>query len=217
MPISKKHKIIFVHIPKNAGTYVESQLFFSGKNRAFLNDTPDHDLLIGKNLQHLSYRDLCLLSLSTDTTGYQAFAVYRHPASRLASILNYTYIPYVKKKLNATSTSYAKTLSLLLFACIRLYAMLLETLGINFIPLKTQSTLLIHTLSQSYYCTSYSCHVFPPIPLQLIDISQVNSFLESLGCTLTLNGKNASSEHFFSKKSLYLKLISRIFYFSDYR
>lgn len=106
MPIFHSRKLIFVHIPKNAGRSVEEALL-SGKaspdggrrsliNRAFtaLSRRTAPKLakshLIGSldvtlASQHLTYVEMEMLGLLDEAEGYQSFAIVRNPYDRALS------------------------------------------------------------------------------------------------------------------------------------
>lgn len=92
--IDHKNKILFIHIPKNAGTSIERTVFndynFENKN--------DGDYLIGYssefkiNLQHATINELLQFNLITEEVleQYNSFAVVRDPFTR--SISSYFWL-----------------------------------------------------------------------------------------------------------------------------
>ena len=101
--VSHKHKCIFIHIPKAAGTSIE---------RAFMDDlcldmNNRHALLLGENtnkdlgprrVSHLSASEYVNLHFVSQEIydSYFKFSVVRHPVDRLYSIYKYrTYSDYI--------------------------------------------------------------------------------------------------------------------------
>lgn len=108
MPVSHKHKIIFIHIPKCAGTSVESVLFKSSdiflpkdKEMYFYTEglTPtklaslplekftdeEYRICASKNMQHYTYKELAKILPENILNSYQKIAVVRNPYDRLVS------------------------------------------------------------------------------------------------------------------------------------
>lgn len=91
MPISHPLQVIFVHIPKTAGTSVEAALGMHGDKsdigiRPYFNQTPDPEHLYGGNLQHMTAARLRLVLRDDALFGrYFKFTVVRNPWERLVS------------------------------------------------------------------------------------------------------------------------------------
>jgi hypothetical protein len=93
MPIDRKAKVIFVHIPKTAGTSIELSLSLGGdwkeeNGSTFFGQITSQPLL-QKNLssnfmQHLRLREIQNL-LGDEFFDYEVFTVVRHPWTRLLS------------------------------------------------------------------------------------------------------------------------------------
>ena len=104
MPISYKHKVLLIHIPKTAGTSLcpildinYTQDFYTEGNKEIRkkfipvqNYTPgEYTMCIDKNLQHLTLREL-KRALSPDIfNNFKKIAITRHPYNRLISVYNY--------------------------------------------------------------------------------------------------------------------------------
>lgn len=119
MPISKKHNLIFVHIPKCAGTSIEKMLDMSSPISYFtrfgLNTTSlgkygverekfDSDLQLElcavKNLQHLTLIQLSRILDSDFFNSASIFTVVRNPYTRLVS--EYEFCRSGKSRFNDT-------------------------------------------------------------------------------------------------------------------
>lgn len=108
MPISYEYKIIFIHVPKCAGTSVESVLSgtvdsfsFANKKLEFYTEslTPtslaslpldkftdkEFRLCASKNKQHYTYRELAKILSEDVLDSYQKITVVRNPYDRLVS------------------------------------------------------------------------------------------------------------------------------------
>jgi hypothetical protein len=108
MPISYNHKVIFIHIPKCAGTSVESILFNASnafdsvtKELHFYTETltptklaslplekfPDEEYRIcaSKNKQHYTYRELTKILSQGILDTYEKISIVRNPYDRLVS------------------------------------------------------------------------------------------------------------------------------------
>ena len=93
MPIDRKAKVIFVHIPKTAGTSIELSLSLGGDWReenvsTFFGQITSQSLLqkhLSSNfMQHLRLREIQDL-LGDEFFDYEIFTVVRHPWTRLLS------------------------------------------------------------------------------------------------------------------------------------
>ena len=79
MPISKKHKLCFVHIPKTAGTTIEKALDMHQEDSFFLfKKFKDYKV----TPQHLTLTEL---SEEIDLNGYKIFTIVRNPFDRIVS------------------------------------------------------------------------------------------------------------------------------------
>jgi chondroitin 4-sulfotransferase 11 len=91
MPISHALQVIFIHIPKTAGTSIEAALGMHGDKqdigiRPYFNQTPDAAHLYGGNLQHLTATKLRTVLRDDECfSRYYKFAVVRNPWERLVS------------------------------------------------------------------------------------------------------------------------------------
>ena len=87
MPISHKHKIIFVHIPKTAGQTIEKSLNIfgednNGKSKASMDLL--YGILNGKPLQHLTIQEIKKIK-ELEFHIYQKIAFVRNPFDRIIS------------------------------------------------------------------------------------------------------------------------------------
>ena len=87
MPISHKHKIIFVHIPKTAGQTIEKSLNIfgednNGKSKASMDLL--YGILNGKSLQHLTIQEIKKIRES-EFRIYKKIAFVRNPFDRIIS------------------------------------------------------------------------------------------------------------------------------------
>lgn len=102
MVISKKHKFIFIHIPKNAGTSIASSLtdlIKENKHWAVSNST-----------KHQNLRDLILIKENSSIydkifkdssfLDYYKFAIVRNPYDRMISLYNYLKKYEVRKEIH---------------------------------------------------------------------------------------------------------------------
>lgn len=96
MPVSHVHRTIFIHIPKTAGTSVESVLGMHGENteigiRPYFNQRVDREHLYGQDLQHMTAATLKeTLQHSGIFERYFKFSIVRNPWDRLVSVLAWT-------------------------------------------------------------------------------------------------------------------------------
>lgn len=79
MPISVKHNLCFIHIPKNAGTTIEKSLGMDDIE-SFYQKKKYKDY--GVPPQHLTFEEL---SKELDLSGYKKFAIVRNPFDRIVS------------------------------------------------------------------------------------------------------------------------------------
>jgi hypothetical protein len=100
MPINHTQKILFVHVPKCAGTTIERLMGVSAKEHLYsdfvaLEDTrklpltkfTDKEFMIcaAKNMQHYTYREICKVLTEEALREYFKFSVVRNPYDRLVS------------------------------------------------------------------------------------------------------------------------------------
>lgn len=90
MPISHQHKIIFVHIPKTAGTSIEFALGMHGSmakvgQEPYLNQERNIQFLFGNGLQHLSAKKIISMVGKDIFNAYHTFSIVRNPFDRLVS------------------------------------------------------------------------------------------------------------------------------------
>jgi len=101
MPISHKHKILFIHVPKCAGTTVEQILDMSTVKNLFATSCPTKEIECIysfenfseiekkrcqlKNPQHYTYKELKKILPPDVINTYYKFAIVRNPYTRLAS------------------------------------------------------------------------------------------------------------------------------------
>jgi len=87
--IDHQRKILFIHIPKNAGTSIERDLFpsFDFKGAYSKDALYGFDAELGLNLQHATLAQLLGKHLITEhqLQGYTSFAVVRNPFTRAIS------------------------------------------------------------------------------------------------------------------------------------
>lgn len=91
MPINTEKRILYIHIPKTAGTYVEKMFNMYGNN--FLHSSVDCQLL-GRTLQHYPYelirsiistRNIMQTSSAINLKDYYVFTTIRNPYDRFFS------------------------------------------------------------------------------------------------------------------------------------
>jgi hypothetical protein len=91
MPISHRHRAIFVHIPKTGGTSIEAVLGMHGDRTdvgvvPYTDQAPDRKNFFGRQLQHLTGERLKVeLNDETVFSTYFKFSVVRNPWDRLVS------------------------------------------------------------------------------------------------------------------------------------
>ena len=125
MPISHTHKVIFIHVPKCAGTSIEYLLdikgvdcFFTlGTKEAGANYIPkdkftseEYTQCINKNMQHYTLIELSKILQPDIFSVYEKISIVRNPYSRLVSEYNFrkslynpavtTFEDLIKNKLN---------------------------------------------------------------------------------------------------------------------
>ncbi|KJD33390.1 hypothetical protein PK35_05900 [Tamlana nanhaiensis] len=106
MVISKNKKFIFIHIPKSAGTSIQSALELNLNN--------ENHWAVSKTTKHQSLKDLITLyehsnfleKLVQDFSflNYYKFAVVRNPFDRLLSLYNYLKKYEVRKEIKSVET-----------------------------------------------------------------------------------------------------------------
>ncbi len=106
MPVSKKHKCIFIHIPKNGGVSVEHALDMFGDD-----EQEDRERIYGRIrsadlmkyyfpspvLQHLRIADLRKIIPVNIFNEYFKFVFIRNPWDRMVSLYNFN-IPFLQKE-----------------------------------------------------------------------------------------------------------------------
>lgn len=119
MPIFQDHKLLFIHIPKNAGRSIEAALlggagtpddgrrsllnrgatFISRRTRSRF---PERYLIgtldVALAAQHLTYVEMEMLGLLPEEDGFHSFAVLRNPFDRaLSSIMHFSSDAWVQE------------------------------------------------------------------------------------------------------------------------
>src|SRR5262245_28523163 len=93
MPIDHERRVIFVHIPKCAGTSIEVAFGWANKyDRIGLDVTatePNFDTYFGGGLQHFTIREMVENGIAIDK--YTKFAIFRDPFDRLVSHFLWRY------------------------------------------------------------------------------------------------------------------------------
>ncbi len=103
MPVSHKHKVIFIHIPKTAGTSVE---FVFGMHdelqdigiRPYLNQKKNLNMLFGKELQHLKAKKIKKIIGPETFNEYYKFSIVRNPYDRLVSYFAWLHGKWANKE-----------------------------------------------------------------------------------------------------------------------
>ena len=95
MPISHQYKIIFIHIPKTAGTPIEYALGMHGDRHSvgvkpYIDQTWDEKFFFGNGLQHLRAIEIRRRIGKEKFDTYYKFSVIRNPYERLVS--NFAWI-----------------------------------------------------------------------------------------------------------------------------
>lgn len=100
MPISYTHKIIFIHVPKCAGTSIETILQTGKEENFFTTGLPsssitllpqekftdrEYRLCASKNRQHYTYRELAKILPQNVLNSFKKISVVRNPYDRLVS------------------------------------------------------------------------------------------------------------------------------------
>ncbi len=83
MPLSIRYKLVFIHIPKTAGTSVEQ--FFNDNGGCLFLDRKTR--INGHSIQHSTYSEL--KDMKMIPSDYRIFTVIRHPYDRFLSDYNY--------------------------------------------------------------------------------------------------------------------------------
>lgn len=113
MPISHKHKIIFIHIPKCAGSSIESILDIKGVNDFYTKgmnyyreqiipkdkfSLDDYKICLSKNMQHYTFLELSKILDNEILKTYKIITVVRNPFDRLVSEYNFIMNSKLKDK-----------------------------------------------------------------------------------------------------------------------
>ena len=100
MPLNYEHKILFIHIPKCAGTSVErilninkdSEFYTESLTSKVLADLPlnnftdeEYRLCASKNKQHYTYKELVKILPKNIIENFQKIAIVRNPYDRIVS------------------------------------------------------------------------------------------------------------------------------------
>jgi hypothetical protein len=107
MPVSYKHKILFIHVPKCAGTSVEFILntgseieFYTEKlSLKLLSSLPinsftdeEYRICASKNKQHYTYKELVKILPESVIKDFKKIAIVRNPYDRFVSAYHYWVI-----------------------------------------------------------------------------------------------------------------------------
>ena len=127
MPINYAHKVIFIHIPKCAGSTVEDILktdiietYYSihkAKNTGIIvernkfNNIFDYNNCVCKTPQHFTYRELKRSLPKSIFANYYKFTIVRNPYSRIVSDYHFV-INYYKDLQNYTFEQFLEKLTL---------------------------------------------------------------------------------------------------------
>ena len=86
MPINIEKKILYIHIPKTAGTYVEMNLNMKHNNFLWSSD----DRLLGRTVQHYPFHIILKMikERNIDLNKYFIFSTIRNPYTRFLSAYN---------------------------------------------------------------------------------------------------------------------------------
>lgn len=114
MPISYTYKIVFIHIPKCAGTTIE-KIIGTCSPRELFSHKPINQFGQLKTPQHMTFAEL-KSNLEIDWTKFYTFSVIRNPYSRFVSEYNYRKEIFTKTKNPAhdpgTFSSFVESLQL---------------------------------------------------------------------------------------------------------
>lgn len=118
MIISKKHHFIFIHIPKNAGSYLRSFLHACHDvpfNFYGVTTFSCQNIEITKDLHHVNCSDLkkYIPQIHIDLNKYYKFCVVREPISRFKSAY-IEYTNHIKEYFNTNPLSIEEVLEVLL-------------------------------------------------------------------------------------------------------
>ena len=93
MPIYIRSKLIFIHIPKNAGTSIHNYFFYNNSTLLICKDTISSlDNLYDYHVQHYTYLEILNSNVLSEYVGYRFFAIIRNPYHKLISALFYAKI-----------------------------------------------------------------------------------------------------------------------------
>jgi hypothetical protein len=98
MPISNKNKLIFIHIPKTAGSSIFTRMFNSDKNTILTYCNIKNKYLYVGNYDyhraHYTFKEIQKICdyINLNISNYQIFTVVRNPYYRFLSILQYAAI-----------------------------------------------------------------------------------------------------------------------------
>jgi len=93
MPIYIQSKLIFIHIPKNAGTSIHNYLICNNSTLLICKDTITYlDNLYDYHVQHYTYLEILNSNVLSEYEGYRFFSIVRNPYHKLISALFYAKI-----------------------------------------------------------------------------------------------------------------------------